>query len=530
MEHTKSYQISPLVDDLLRTIGQGNDNVKNINSRFQEIDFVEVCEAFLRICEITSSTLLMPEDAAEKNTYCCMTLDMFAKMVYDRLCALIRTDAESLYGYKLTYIHFKDLCAFEAHRRTIKIPLMDDQSYKSLQYVRDFTRSFRPIACWSFYHDKWTPVSSHEAAENNIKQFASNKQFEFSGMQQNVFFEEENQADRCGELLHSISVSKPTIVSFQEITQQTLDRIVIDPYIRSNYYLSCVNFDNLDPGSQREDSQVYNINNIRCFYDFYGTMMLVSKHMNLIPQFELIDLYSSMGRVAIAARFCDFNAHIDPVLNNLERNKMASDADNKYNIPLERQSNKSSRSGIMSVMPNIMPSIWSSFKKTKEDNNRYQSSVSRTHYRESPSKNDFVICTVHLESKKAINTRIEQMKMLSRYLGWIPNSVIVGDMNTPVSENHTIVTNLPKFKDMWTEMKQDRDLGFTRNPEKNKLAHDETPDRIDRVLFSSSGNLTPKTIDLVNDTPFNILVDGAMDSMWISDHFGLYYEFTLTVE
>jgi len=163
------------------------------------------------------------------------------------------------------------------------------------------------------------------------------------------------------------------------------------------------------------------------------------------------------------------------------------------------------------------------------------------------------ICTVHLESLDAAQTRAKQLEIINSDLSTIPHALILGDFNFDSSrnyidigplENDNLAKVVPEFIDIWAIL-HPHDIGFTFDSQVNSVITKYEQMRYDRIILKSKDKKwIPTSIEILGNTPFKIrdvidLKDSIQNksslvpplkeyqkldpnmSLFASDHFGL---------
>lgn len=130
------------------------------------------------------------------------------------------------------------------------------------------------------------------------------------------------------------------------------------------------------------------------------------------------------------------------------------------------------------------------------------------------------VATVHLDSHEdSTDMRVQQLRVVTKYLADEPDVVLLGDMNFPAEADRPENEPLIGWTDVWPRLRFD-DPGYTIDTHINHmrwlLKRKHAQRRIDRV-FLRSRNWRPDAIKLLGTES---LPDDSMT--FVSDHLGLW--------
>eukprot|EP00002_Diphylleia_rotans_P028013 TRINITY_DN5646_c0_g1_i2.p1 TRINITY_DN5646_c0_g1~~TRINITY_DN5646_c0_g1_i2.p1 ORF type:complete len:282 (+),score=47.54 TRINITY_DN5646_c0_g1_i2:86-931(+) len=136
--------------------------------------------------------------------------------------------------------------------------------------------------------------------------------------------------------------------------------------------------------------------------------------------------------------------------------------------------------------------------------------------------------SVHLESMDSAPIRKLQYMKAHEHLLQYDGAILVGDFNMcstrdfkgpPATENKGLMECFSEYVDVWPFLVPDQE-GFTHDGKANGMIRHKYQKRLDRIL-SRSASWAPVSVSLVGVQP----LDSPLNSVWISDHFGLLAEF-----
>jgi len=136
----------------------------------------------------------------------------------------------------------------------------------------------------------------------------------------------------------------------------------------------------------------------------------------------------------------------------------------------------------------------------------------------------FCIATVHLESLVNTPYRCAQLKHIYERISHHKNAMLMGDFNfSPADPEETVLKQeLHQLEDQWAILKPKDDPGYTWDYKVNSmLKKDKFQDRYDRITVKcNKSKWQPQCIEIVS----NKRIESEKEDVFISDHFGLYYE------
>mmetsp|Transcript_3510 Transcript_3510/g.5426 ORF Transcript_3510/g.5426 Transcript_3510/m.5426 type:complete len:382 (-) Transcript_3510:73-1218(-) len=157
------------------------------------------------------------------------------------------------------------------------------------------------------------------------------------------------------------------------------------------------------------------------------------------------------------------------------------------------------------------------------------------------SPSSFLIGTVHLESLNNEKIRSQQLSVLNEFMSSHDAAILCGDFNITstgpwanLSEEKALLAEyLIGFQDLWVRCYPECD-GFTFDTTQHKMqscSFQDDASRYDRVCVRENSHVQCQNIKVIGDTPIAYKEDNGSDDdkVFISDHFGLYFEINVTV-